>query len=91
MSHPVAIVLTSPRTGRPPERGKELAMPAVWKRLLSRLYHDERGQGTVEYFLVILAATALAVILFRWMQGSGGTSIISTILGRVVQWIAGQF
>lgn len=45
----------------------------------------------MEYFLVILAATALAVILFRWMQGSGGSSIISTILGRVVQWIAGQF
>jgi hypothetical protein len=66
-------------------------MPAIWVRLLSRFHHDQRGQGTVEYFLVILAATALAVILFRWLQGSGGTSIISTILGRVVQWIAGQF
>jgi hypothetical protein len=71
-------------------------MPAFWSRVLSRiqrsnLSRNQRGQGTVEYFLVILAATALAVILFRWMQGSGGTSIISTILGRVVSWIAGQF
>jgi len=45
----------------------------------------------VEYFLVILAATALAVILFKWLQSSGGTSIISTILGKVVGWVAGQF
>ena len=70
-------------------------MPAIW-RILSRLqgstlHRDQRGQGTVEYFLVILAATALAVVLFRWISGSGGTSIISTILGRVVSWIAGQF
>ena len=36
---------------------------------------DDRGQGTVEYFLVILAATALAVIALRWLQsGSGGRS-----------------
>ena len=71
-------------------------MPAFWSRILSRvrgssLHVDQRGQGTIEYFLVILAATALAVVLFRWISGSGGTSIISTILGRVVSWIAGQF
>jgi hypothetical protein len=71
-------------------------MPAIWSRVLSRLqgstlHKDQRGQGTVEYFLVILAATALAVVLFRWISGSGGTSIISTILGQVVSWIAGQF
>ena len=40
---------------------------------------------------VILAATALAIILFKWVQSSGGTSIISTILGKVVGWVAGQF
>jgi hypothetical protein len=45
----------------------------------------------VEYFLVILAATALAVILFKWVQSSGGTGIISTILGKVVQWVSKQF
>ncbi|MGQ0848735.1 MAG: DUF4244 domain-containing protein [Actinomycetota bacterium] len=66
-------------------------MLAVWERILARLHQDERGQGTVEYFLVILAATALAIILFRWMQSSGGTGIISTILGKVVKWVAGQF
>lgn len=66
-------------------------MLAIWKRWWSRTHRDERGQGTVEYFLVILAATALAIILFKWVQSSGGTSIISTILGKVVGWVAGQF
>lgn len=60
-------------------------------RWLDAAHRDERGQGTVEYFLVILAATALAIILFKWVQSSGGTSIISTILGKVVGWVAGQF
>jgi hypothetical protein len=60
-------------------------------RIASGWNRDERGQGTVEYFLVILAATALAIVLFRWVQGSGGGGIISTILGKVVQWVAGQF
>jgi Flp pilus assembly pilin Flp len=66
-------------------------MPAIVMRALSRLDRDERGQGTVEYFLVILAATCLAVVLFRWVQSSGGSGIISGILGKVVSWIAGQF
>jgi hypothetical protein len=66
-------------------------MLAKWKRWMVSVARDERGQGTVEYFLVILAATALAVILFKWVQSSGGTSIISTILGKVVGWVAGQF
>lgn len=66
-------------------------MLALWKLWMERANRDERGQGTVEYFLVILAATALAVILFKWVQSSGGTSIISTILGKVVGWVASQF
>jgi hypothetical protein len=65
-------------------------MQAIWLRLQSR-FAEDRGQGTVEYFLVILAATALAVILFKWVQGSGGSNIISTIFGRVIRWVAGQF
>ena len=59
--------------------------------LITRWRRDDRGQGTVEYFLVILAATALAVILFKWVQSSGGSGIISTILGKVVQWVSKQF
>jgi hypothetical protein len=66
-------------------------MPAWLIRSIARWQRDERGQGTVEYFLVILAATALAIILFRWVQGSGGSGMISTILGKVVSWVARQF
>jgi hypothetical protein len=66
-------------------------MLARWERIALAARGDERGQSTVEYFLVILAATALALILFKWLQSSGGTGIISTILGKVVSWVAGQF
>lgn len=66
-------------------------MLAIWRRWVLATHRDERGQGTVEYFLVILAATALAVILFKWVQSSGGGSIISTVLGKVIGWVAGQF
>ena len=59
--------------------------------MLGRWTKDERGQGTVEYFLVILAATALALILFKWFQGSGGSSLISGILGKVINWITSAF
>jgi hypothetical protein len=64
---------------------------AWWSWLCTRSKHDERGQGTVEYFLVILAATALALILFKWFQGSGGNNLISGILGKVASWIMGAF
>ena len=65
-------------------------MTRIWSRIVTHLGSD-RGQATVEYFLVILAATALAVILFKWVQSSGGSGIISTILGKVVQWVSKQF
>jgi Flp pilus assembly pilin Flp len=62
-----------------------------WDRMIARLHGDERGQGTVEYFLVILAATALAVVLFKWMQGGGGSNLVGDILGKVVHWILKAF
>jgi hypothetical protein len=51
----------------------------------------EDGQGTVEYFLVILAATALAIIALRWLQSGGGGGILSDLFGKVIQWVVGRF
>jgi len=61
-------------------------MLAFWTRIVHR---NERGQGTVEYFLVILAATALALILFNMFKSDGG-GILSTILRVVKSWL-GRF
>ncbi|HEY7565197.1 MAG TPA: DUF4244 domain-containing protein [Acidimicrobiia bacterium] len=77
--------------GRAAALRNPLAPVGIATTRAATLDRDERGQGTVEYFLVILAATCLAVILFRWLQSSGGSGLISSILGKVVSWISGQF
>ena len=52
---------------------------------------DDRGQGTVEYFLVILAATALAVIALKWLQSGSGSGLLGGLFGKVIDWVAGKF
>lgn len=53
--------------------------------------HTERGQATVEYFLVILAATALAIIALRWLQQGSGGGLLGNLFGKVIDWVAGRF
>jgi hypothetical protein len=64
-------------------------MTRIWNWLIVRL-DSERGQATVEYFLVILAATALAIIALKWIQGSGG-GLLGNLFGKVISWVAGAF
>jgi preprotein translocase subunit SecG len=52
---------------------------------------DDRGQGTVEYFLVILAATALAIVALRWLQSGSGGGLLGSLFGKVIDWVAGRF
>jgi hypothetical protein len=52
--------------------------------------HD-RGQGTVEYFLVILAATALAIIAINWLQSGSGGGLLGGLFGNVIDWVIGKF
>lgn len=65
-------------------------MTRIWNLLLIRISGD-RGQATVEYFLVILAATALAIIALKWLQSSSGGGLLGNLFGRVIQWVAGKF
>lgn len=65
-------------------------MTRLWNWLVIRL-HGERGQGTVEYFLVILAATALAIIALKWLQSGSGGNLLGNLFGRVIQWVVGRF
>jgi len=64
-------------------------MTHLWNWVIVRL-DSERGQATVEYFLVILAATALAIIALKWIQGSGG-GLLGNLFGKVISWVAGAF
>jgi hypothetical protein len=65
-------------------------MARLWNWLSTRLA-GEGGQGTVEYFLVILAATALAIIALRWLQNGSGGNLLGNLFGRVIQWVVGRF
>lgn len=50
------------------------------------MLRSDRGQGTVEYVLVMLAAAALAVALITWI---GGTSLIPEFFDAVFRTITG--
>ncbi len=62
----------------------------LWTRVLA-LAMGDRGQGTVEYFLVILAATALAIIGLNWLQSGSGSGLLGGLFGKVISWVVGKF
>ncbi len=65
-------------------------MTRVWSWLLARLEMED-GQATVEYFLVILAATALAIIALKWLQSGSGSGLLGGLFGKVIDWVANAF
>lgn len=53
------------------------------------LGRSDRGQGTVEYALVLLAAAALALVVVAWVSrtdtiGRLFDTVVNSILGKVV-------
>lgn len=62
----------------------------LWTKAIAYLAED-RGQGTVEYFLVILAASALAIIGLKWLQSGSGTGLLGGLFGKVIDWVVGRF
>jgi hypothetical protein len=65
-------------------------MTRIWNWVTVRL-EGEEGQATVEYFLVILAATALAIIALKWLQSGSGSGLLGDLFGKVISWVAGAF
>ncbi|HJQ76685.1 MAG TPA: DUF4244 domain-containing protein [Acidimicrobiia bacterium] len=65
-------------------------MTRIWNWVMTRL-DDDRGQATVEYFLVILAATALAIIALKWIQSGSGGGLLGDLFSKVISWVAGAF
>lgn len=49
----------------------------------------ERGQGTIEYVLVMLAVTAVAVVLISWAKSGQGRSLLGDLFGDVIGWVVG--
>ena len=65
-------------------------MTRLWSKLVTSI-GEERGQATVEYFLVILAATALAIIALKWLQSGSGGGLLGDLFGKVIGWVFGKF
>lgn len=65
-------------------------MTRLWSILEKRI-KAEGGQATVEYFLVILAASALAVIALNWLQSGSGGGLLGDLFGNVISWVVGLF
>jgi Flp pilus assembly pilin Flp len=66
--------LTSHRTGRKPEQEKQMR----------QLIHDESGQATAEYALVVVAAAAIAGALIVWASSTGALGdLFNAVINRV--------
>lgn len=65
-------------------------MTRIWSWVVARM-ESERGQATVEYFLVILAATALAIIALKWLQSGSGGGLLGGLFGKVISWVTKAF
>ena len=53
--------------------------------LMSKVYRDERGQGTVEYVLLILGVVLFLLVAAFALQG-----VLSNAIASISSWIAGQ-
>ena len=54
---------------------------------LSRVRHDERGQATAEYALVLLGAAAVALLVVGWATH---TDLIGKLLDTVMNNLTGK-
>ncbi len=55
--------------------------------LTAKARSAQRGQATVEYVVVVLAASLLAGLFIRWVNGTGK---IGELLDRVIDTVIGS-
>ena len=48
------------------------------------LWHEEDGQATTEYALVLLGAALVALLVVGWATTGGGTGKIGRLFDRVI-------
>ena len=53
--------------------------------LMNKLHRDERGQGTVEYVLLILGVVLFLLVAAFALQG-----VLSSAISKISVWMAGQ-
>jgi Flp pilus assembly pilin Flp len=53
-------------------------------RPLQRRWHDDRGQATTEYALVLLAAALVALLVVAWATAGGGGAKVARLFNSVI-------
>ncbi len=62
-----------------------VALQACVDDLAERARGDERGQSMAEYALLLIGVGALAVFVFKWLQGSGlMEGLFKNVIGRLI-------
>lgn len=85
-SHPVAV----PRTALDPaptsaRSSSSLDLRGTAARLHARvLWHEEHGQATTEYALVMLGAAMVALLVIGWATSGGAGGKIGRLFDKVV-------
>ena len=57
------------------------------RALVTRVRHDQRGQATAEYALVLLGAAAVALLIVGWATH---TDLIGKLLDAVINNVTGK-
>jgi Flp pilus assembly pilin Flp len=55
---------------------------------LRRIESEEKGQGTIEYVLVMLAVAAVAVVLIAWAKSGSGKAALEGLFTNVISWVS---
>lgn len=60
----------------------------LFRRLVLDRRHDDRGQSTAEYALLLLGAATIALIVVTWATSTGKIgelfdTVVDSIIGRV--------
>ena len=58
---------------------------SLYVRLMTLRHHDEQGQTTAEYALVMLGAATVAILLAMWARDTGKLGrLLDTIVDTVI-------
>jgi hypothetical protein len=85
--HGLLLTARRPRAGGRPIEERSTSAPP---RAASPDTHDDAGQATSEYALVMLGAAAIALLVITWATSGGGGGRIGQLFDRVVDSITSR-
>jgi len=69
---------------------QQLARLHAWSLWRTAPLHDESGQATTEYALVMLAAALVALMVVAWATAGGGAGKVGRLFDRVIDAVTSK-